>query len=154
VLGPRVLGPRVLDPRVLGPRVLDPRVLGPRVLGPPILAAATLGRGAQIAAGQGRVVAGPRELSQMGLVALGTAARPGRNREPVVRIGPRRNLAGILASGLNLRRQRRQLVAAALADDREGLPVQREPERDLVWHACLVAARDRRYAEQRSIYAA
>ena len=90
----------------------------------------------------------------MGLVALGTAARPGRNREPVIRVGPRRSLAGILASGLNLRRQRRQLVAAALADDRERLPVQREPERDLVWHARLVVARDRRYAEQRSIYAA
>jgi len=90
----------------------------------------------------------------MGLVALGAAARPGRNREPVIRVGPRRSLAGILASGLNLRRQRRQLVAAALADDRERLPVQREPERDLVWHARLVVARDRRYAEQRSIYAA
>lgn len=90
----------------------------------------------------------------MSLVALGTAARPGRNREPVVRIGPRGSLAGIRASGLNLSRQRRQLMAAALPDDRERLPVKREPERDLIRHAGLVMARDRRYAEQRSIYAA
>ncbi len=134
--------------------MLGTPVLGAPVLGTRVLAAATLRRGAQIAAVQGRVVAGPRELSQMSLVTLGAAARPGRNRKPVVRIGPRRSLAGILARGLNLRRERRQLVAAALADDREGLPVQCEPERDLVRHARLVMARDRRYAEQRSIYAA
>lgn len=72
-----------------------------------VLVAATLRRGAQIAAGQGRVVAEPGELNQMGLVTLGAAARSGRNREPVVRIRPQRSLAGILASGLNLRRERR-----------------------------------------------
>jgi hypothetical protein len=82
------------------------------------------------------------------------AAAAGRNREPVVRIRPQAGLVGIVAGRLNLRRQRGKLVAATLADDRERLPVQHQPERDLIRPARLVVARDRYDAEQRSIYAA
>jgi hypothetical protein len=43
----------------------------------------------------------------MSRVTLGTGAAVGRDREPVVRIGPQASLPGILAGGLNLRRQGR-----------------------------------------------
>jgi len=55
---------------------------------------------------------------------------------------------------LHLRRERGQLVAAPLADDRERLRVPDQPERDLIGPADLVVARDSRNAEQRAIYAA
>jgi hypothetical protein len=110
--------------------------------------------GAAAHAGRRRGVGRPGRLNGTRRVTPGEPSAVGRNREPVVRIRPQASLAGILAGRLNLRRQRGKLMAAALADNREGLPVQHEPERDLVRPARLVMARDRRHAEQRSIYAA
>jgi hypothetical protein len=119
-----------------------------------VLQAATLARGVLGAV----LAAAALRAAVLGASVLGCATRGaavvGRNREPVIRVRPQACLAGILAGRLDLRRQRGKLVAATLADNREGLPVQHQPERDLIRPARLVMTRDRRHAQQRSIYAA
>jgi hypothetical protein len=76
-----------------------------------------------------------------------------RSGEPIVGIGPRPGLVGVFAGCLNLRCQRRELVAAALADDRERLGVLEQPERQFVWPSEPVTARNGCYSQPRSIYA-
>jgi len=76
-----------------------------------------------------------------------------RSGEPIVGIGPRPGLVGVFAGRLDLGGQRRELVAAALADDRERLGVLKQPERQVVRPSEPVTARNGRYSQQRSIYA-
>jgi hypothetical protein len=97
---------------------------------------------------------GPCGAGLWGTGLWGTAARHGRQGEPVSGIRPSRSLLGISDGRLYLRGQRGQLVPAALSDGRERLLVEHQPQGDLVWLACPVAARDRRHAKQRAIYAA
>ena len=148
-LNPRAAGTLVLADAALADAALVAvgLVVAARlVVASPLLLAAALDRGML-----GRGMLG--ELNGRCLDAR-RAAAIGRNREPVIRVRPPARLVWILAGHLNLRRQRGQLVAAPLSDDREGLPVQHQAERDLIRQACLVKTRDRRDAEQRSIYAA
>jgi hypothetical protein len=62
-------------------------------------------------------------------------------------------LPGIVTGGANLRRQRRELVAAPLAHGREWLRVLHELERHFVRPANPVQARNGLNTEQRTIYA-
>jgi len=97
-------------------------------------------------AGPGRAdLAGPGRADRPDAVGLG---------EPVVGVWPVSGLLGILARGLDLRGERRELMAAPLADDGERLPVPDQPQRHLVRLPGLVVTRDGSDAEQRTIYAA
>ena len=171
VLSASAPGTRVLGAAALVAALLDAAGLGCAGLGCNERSASLLGRGAlgtvlgrggwvdrpvggAVGAGQRRSVGEPGGLIGTRLVTLGATVAVGRNREPVVRIGPQAGLPRILAGHLNLSRQGGKLMAATLADDREELPVQHQPERDLIRPARLVMARDRRHAEQRSIHAA
>ncbi len=93
-------------------------------------------------AGKGRV-AGP--IGAGGLAGQG---------ESVIRVRPAARLFRVLHGGLHLGRQRRELMAAPLADHGERLPVAHEPQGDVVDDARTVTARDGRNAKQRAVYAA
>ena len=161
VLNRSVLNRSVLNRSVLNRSVLNRGVLRLSVLSRGVLGAIVGRRGrvnrqvcGTVGAAQRCIAGEPGQLNGRSPDTLGAAASIGRHRESVIRVRPQAGLVWVLAGRLNLRRQRGQLVAAPLADDREGLPVQHEPERDLIWQARLVKTRDRGDAEQRSIYAA
>lgn len=95
-------------------------------------------------------------LSGASRAGTGGAGRPDAVRfgEPVVRIWPVPGLLRVIARGLDLRCERRELIAAPLADHGERLPVPDQPQRYLVRLPGLVMTRDSSDAEQRAIYAA
>lgn len=76
-----------------------------------------------------------------------------RNGESVVRVRPRPDLFWVFAGRLDFGGQRRELMAAALADYRERLRVPDQLKRQVVLSAKPVTAGNSRYSKQRSIYA-